>query len=565
MATVSIASLDANKAEGNSGATPFTFIVKLDQALPSAVTVDYRVAQSTRPKLSIFELDATADDFVGGAFPTGTVTFLPGETSKIVTIDVAGDLAFESMGVPEHFAVFLSNPSNGLALDPDSTGGPNPVDGAIVNDETQTSIYFLYMFGPGGGPPFIYTTQTQLEGNSGTTDFSFIIRRVGPLPAESVTYSVSGFGDNPATASDFVGGFPQGVVTFAENEAQKNVSFSVVADTEFEPTETFAISLSNPSVGTIGATTAYGIVIDDDAPVLPTVAMPDTYVAVQGEMMATGLAVVRLNDLNGGIYTTVSLESSTSHGDLILLWNGAFWYTPAAGFSGVDSFIYRASDGLPESGAAEVTIRVVPVSDAPIPTLNLAALTPEEQIAAVYVATLGRAADADGLAYWLDQLTHGTPEQGPRSLQDIAVSIALSDEAKTSYPYPAASSGNTDTFVTVAYDTLFNRPPNDEGLDYWGGQIEQRLALGQFDGSIMVDIMAGARNTQFLGLDISTLMQKVTVSLAYVQAQRDLGSQWTLADDRAEAVTLIDRVGFTPETLLIGIAQAKELVAADIL
>lgn len=77
--------------------------------------------------------------------------------------------------------------------------------------------------------------------------------------------------------------------------------------------------------------------------------------------------------------------------------------------------------------------------------------------------------------------------------------------------------------------------------------------------------MAGARNTQFLGLDISTLMQKVTVSLAYVQAQRDLGSQWTLADDRAEAVTLIDRVGFTPETLLIGIAQAKELVAADIL
>jgi hypothetical protein len=141
MATVSIAPLDANKPEGNSGATPFTFVVKLDQPLLSAATVNYTVAQSTRQKLSSAQQDATADDFVGGAFPTGTVTFLPGETSKVVTIDVAGDLAFESMGIPETFVVFLSDPSGGLNIDPASADGPDAAEGKIINDETQTSIF----------------------------------------------------------------------------------------------------------------------------------------------------------------------------------------------------------------------------------------------------------------------------------------------------------------------------------------------------------------------------------------------------------------------------------------
>ena len=564
MATVSAAPLDANKPEGNSGVTPFTFVIRLDQSLSSVATVDYRVGQSTRPKLSLFQQDATADDFVGGAFPTGTVTFLPGETSKIVTIDVAGDLAFESLGAPETFAVFLSNPRNGLGLDPDSAGGPNPVEGQIVNDETQTSIYAFYVFGGGGSPAVGIPSKTAPEGNSGSVNWSFVIRRFGILAPESVTYSVSGTGENPATASDFIGGFPQGVVTFAAAEAEKTVQFSIVADREFEPNETFAISLSGPTVGTIGDMSAFGTIIDDDAPVVPTVAVPDIYVMGQGELFITDSAVVRANDLNGGPFTTVSLERPPSHGSMnVFFSNGAFFYTPARDFSGFDTFTYRASDGLPDTGVGEVTIRVAPVNAGPVPTLNIAGLTPEEQIAAVYVAALGRAPDAAGFDYWLDQLTHGTAEQGPQGLHDIAASFVLSEEAKALYQ-PVTSGEDVGAFVTVAYDTLFNRAPDDEGLVYWAGQIGQRMALGQFYGSVLVDIMGGTQdiNPQ---LDLRRLMQKVTVSLAYVQAQRDLGSEWTQADDRTEAVALIDAVAQTPATLLVGITHARELVAADVL
>ena len=48
------------------------------------------------------------------------------------------------------------------------------------------------------------------------------------------------------------------------------------------------------------------------------------------------------------------------HGTLTLSANGSFSYAPATGFSGTDSFSYRASDGLAQSNTATVTITVSP-------------------------------------------------------------------------------------------------------------------------------------------------------------------------------------------------------------
>ncbi|MCY2963257.1 MAG: Ig-like domain-containing protein, partial [Planctomycetota bacterium] len=50
--------------------------------------------------------------------------------------------------------------------------------------------------------------------------------------------------------------------------------------------------------------------------------------------------------------------SGPSHGTLTLEANGAFTYTPVAGFIGDDSFVYRASDGAATSSDAVVTLRV---------------------------------------------------------------------------------------------------------------------------------------------------------------------------------------------------------------
>src|SRR5207302_257224 len=62
-------------------------------------------------------------------------------------------------------------------------------------------------------------------------------------------------------------------------------------------------------------------------------------------------------DPAGGHLTAHRLRGP-AHGTLLLRPDGSFRYTPRAGFTGTDSFTYRASDGSLVSGPAAVTIRV---------------------------------------------------------------------------------------------------------------------------------------------------------------------------------------------------------------
>jgi len=65
------------------------------------------------------------------------------------------------------------------------------------------------------------------------------------------------------------------------------------------------------------------------------------------------------NDVtNGGGTMTAQLVSTATHGALTLAANGGFAYTPNAGFSGGDSFTYRATNGVGPGTTATVTISV---------------------------------------------------------------------------------------------------------------------------------------------------------------------------------------------------------------
>ena len=53
-----------------------------------------------------------------------------------------------------------------------------------------------------------------------------------------------------------------------------------------------------------------------------------------------------------------SRRRRTAHGALALDANGGFSYTPAAGFSGADSFTYMANDTKDDSNVATVTLTI---------------------------------------------------------------------------------------------------------------------------------------------------------------------------------------------------------------
>ncbi|MEO5341270.1 MAG: Ig-like domain-containing protein [Magnetococcus sp. MYC-9] len=113
-----LAATSADKSEGNSGNTPFSFTVTRTGGTTVASTVNWGVTGSGSHA-------AAASDFVGSTYPSGTLSFAAGESSKTITVHVAGETVAESA---ESFTVSLSN-----ALG--ATIGTGSATGTIRNDD----------------------------------------------------------------------------------------------------------------------------------------------------------------------------------------------------------------------------------------------------------------------------------------------------------------------------------------------------------------------------------------------------------------------------------------------
>ncbi|HEV2044015.1 MAG TPA: Calx-beta domain-containing protein, partial [Sphingomicrobium sp.] len=92
---------DVTAVEGDSGSTAFSFTVTRSGGSDGAVSVNYSLQHGT----------TNTADFISTA--GGTVSFADGETSKIITIDVAGDLVVEPS---ETFTVVLDTPTGGATI-----------------------------------------------------------------------------------------------------------------------------------------------------------------------------------------------------------------------------------------------------------------------------------------------------------------------------------------------------------------------------------------------------------------------------------------------------------------
>ena len=106
--------------EGDTSTTSFTFAVSRSGVTSGAGTVSYSVLGSGTHA-------ADASDFSGNALPSGTVSFAAGETTKMVTLHIAGDTTSES---DETFTVTLQNATAGSV----STTKDHAI-GTILNDD----------------------------------------------------------------------------------------------------------------------------------------------------------------------------------------------------------------------------------------------------------------------------------------------------------------------------------------------------------------------------------------------------------------------------------------------
>ena len=89
---------DVSVTEGNAGSTTATFTVTLSAASGQAVTVDWATADD----MAVAPGDYTAS--------SGSLTFVPGDTSETFAVVVQGDINAE---LDETYRVVLTNPVNG--------------------------------------------------------------------------------------------------------------------------------------------------------------------------------------------------------------------------------------------------------------------------------------------------------------------------------------------------------------------------------------------------------------------------------------------------------------------
>jgi len=94
------------------------------------------------------------------------------------------------------------------------------------------------------------------------------------------------------------------------------------------------------------------------------VAAEDTYTTISGLLFTvdTSVGVLKNDSASDGSTLAASLVNDPSHGVLNLNADGSFSYTPEAGFTGIDTFTYRAFDGTSLSAPTNVAIAVSPIS-----------------------------------------------------------------------------------------------------------------------------------------------------------------------------------------------------------
>ncbi len=238
--SLDISSVPTDSTEGNSESTSFTFTITRSDITTGTSSVFYAVTGTgTNP--------AGATDFIDNIFPSGTVNFEEGITSKTITINVAGDSDFEP---DENFVVTLSNPISSFINIESSTA-------IIINDDVEPPANLLDISS---------VAMDDTEGNSGTTPYTFRITRSNiSIGTSSVFYTVTGTGTNPAGVTDFIDNiFPSGTVIFEEGITSKTITINVAGDTDFEPDENFVVTLANPVSSLINTGSAGAIIINDD-------------------------------------------------------------------------------------------------------------------------------------------------------------------------------------------------------------------------------------------------------------------------------------------------------------
>lgn len=226
-----------------------------------------------------------------------------------------------------------------------------------------------------------------------------------------------------------------------------NGSFTYIPSTGYSGSDSFTyrasdgLTTSNPVTVTI-------TVVANQAPV----AVNDSYSTNQNTPLTVVAPGVLANDTDpeGGTLTAQKV-SNPLHGTVTLNSNGSFTYTPTTGYSGGDSFTYRASDGSLTSNTATVSFTVIPVNQAPVAGNDSYSTNQNTTLSIAAPGVLANDTDPEG-ATLTAQLVSG-PSHGALTLNNngsFTYTPTTGYSGSDSFSYRAGDGSLTSGAATVA-------------------------------------------------------------------------------------------------------------------
>lgn len=252
---------DRSITEGANGIVHMTFTVRLTQPASEDVTFDWSTVDGTA---------LGGSDFSRVISKPGKI--LKGDTSATITVALSGDTLDES---DENFKVLLSNAMVGatpIVID------DNEALGTILNDDLTVRI----------------SGASLTEGNAGQAFMNFVVSLSQPSThAVTVTFEVN---DGTALAGvDYVAPTTL-TATIPAGSASTTIAVPVIGDTRHEADETLTINLTGSTNAKLGASSATGTILNDDA--LPTLTIADASFDEGDSGSAPGVFTITLSEIS---------------------------------------------------------------------------------------------------------------------------------------------------------------------------------------------------------------------------------------------------------------------------
>jgi VCBS repeat-containing protein len=237
-----------------------------------------------------------------------------------------------------------------------------------------------------------------------------------------------------------------------------NGGFTYTPSGNFTGSDSFTYRASDGSLNSNTATVTITVTVVNN----PPVAANDSYSTPRNTQLSVPAKGVLNNDTDPeGDALTAALASNPAHGSVSLNPNGAFTYTPATGYTGADSFTYRANDGSLNSNTATVTISVTTVNDPPVAAADSYSTNENTTLTVPGKGVLANDTDPNGdtLSAALDtNVSHGTLALSPSG--SFTYTPASNYSGADSFAYHANDGSLNSNTVTVSITVVHvNQPP----------------------------------------------------------------------------------------------------------